>query len=87
MIFKNHIGHYISLLTVFILSLLLIFFVTDIQSRVLIATFTAFFYVSWGIFHHFLHHDLSAKIVVEYVLIGSLGLAAVVFLLKGGLIF
>ena len=86
-IFKNHLGHYISLFAVFAVALFFIVSVPDKQTQVLIASFAAFFYVFWGIFHHALHHDLSAKIVVEYVLIGSLGLALILFLLKGGLSF
>lgn len=46
---------------------------------------TSLFYVGWGILHHFVHHDLNAKIVVEYVLIGSLGMTVVLFIIKGGL--
>lgn len=86
-ILKNHLGHYLSLSAVFAVVLFFIIVTPDKQTQVLIAVFAAFFYVFWGIFHHLLHHDLSAKIVVEYVLIGSLGLATVLFLLKGGLIF
>jgi hypothetical protein len=87
MILKNHLGHYASLFVVFLISLVFIILVSNTQTRVLVAVFTAFFYVSWGIFHHLIHHNLSAKIVVEYVLIGSLGLAFIMFLLKGGLGF
>lgn len=82
--FKDHLGHYISLITVFAVGLFFIVSLGDKQAQVLIAAFLTFFYVLWGIFHHLMHHDLSPKIVVEYVLIGSLGLSLILFLLKGG---
>lgn len=43
----------------------------------------AFCYVLWGIVHHYAHHDITAKIVLEYVLIASLGMVALLFLLQG----
>ena len=53
------------------------------QTEVVIAA--TFLYVLWGILHHFLNHDLNVKIVIEYILVGSIGLAIIIFLLKGGL--
>lgn len=46
---------------------------------------TSLSYVFWGILHHALHHDTSAKIVIEYVLMGSLGMAILLFIVKGGI--
>lgn len=83
-IIKNHLAHYVSLFAVFSIGLILAFLSPDKQFQMLIAVFITFFYVSWGIIHHLLNHDLSPKIVVEYVLIGSLGLSLILFLLKGG---
>lgn len=56
----------------------------DKQLQMVVVLLTAFFYLVWGILHHRLHHDLSLKIVIEYVLIGSLGMSVVFFLLRGG---
>lgn len=50
-----------------------------------IVVVTTVFYVSFGILHHALNHDLHTKIVIEYVLIGSLGLALMLFFMKVGL--
>jgi len=44
------------------------------------------FYVVIGIIHHLLAHDISSKIVLEYVLMATLGISIVFFLLKGGII-
>jgi hypothetical protein len=42
-------------------------------------------YILWGVLHHLLHHDLTAKIVIEYVLVGLLGALTVLLMLRGGL--
>lgn len=82
---KNHIRYSISLLLIFILSIVLI---TQLnaskQLQMIVIVFTSIFYVVWGISHHILHHDISVKIVVEYTLIGSLGMVIMLFFLKGG---
>ena len=35
--------------------------------------FMSSFYVGWSVLHHYHHHDITIKIVVEYILIGLLG--------------
>lgn len=57
----------------------------DKQLQGIMVVLTCLFYVGWGIIHHAVHHDLSARIVVEYILIGSLGMSITLFLLRGGL--
>ena len=54
----------------------------DAQMRMLIIVLITFFYVGWGVLHHYLHHNLTIKIVLEYVLIGSLGITLIFFLIK-----
>lgn len=39
-------------------------------------------YVLGAILHHFFTHDVHPKIVVEYILIGALGIAITFFLLR-----
>ena len=82
---SKHWAYYTSLILIFTLG----FFLMSISSsnrqlQMGIVVFIALSYVLWGILHHLLNHDLSSKIVIEYVLIGSFGLAVVLFLLKGG---
>lgn len=85
--FKKHIGYYLSLLTILIFGLILTFLAApNIQLQIIIILLTTFFYVLWGIFHHLINHELSSKIMVEYVLIGALGVSILFFLLMGGLI-
>jgi len=84
--FERHAGYYISLIAILVLG----FVLTSMNSsyrelQIGIVALTTIFYVLLGILHHLLNHDLSSKIVIEYVLIGSFGLAIIAFLLKGGL--
>lgn len=82
---NEHVAYYISLIAIFALGIFLISSVTpNKQLQMLIFVIMAFFYVIWGVLHHFINHELSSKIVVEYVLIGTLGVAIMFFLLKGG---
>lgn len=50
----------------------------DRALQLFIGVLTALAYVTWGIAHHAVQHDLHRKVVVEYVLIGTM---AVVLLL------
>lgn len=53
------------------------------QEQFLVAAFLGFFYAFWGILHHVLHHSLRPRIVIEYIVIASLGIAVTLFVLKG----
>lgn len=81
---QRHIGYYLLLLLILIMGALLI---TQNQYgknfQMVAAAMTTFCYIIWGIVHHYLHHDISAKIVIEYVLMGSVGLTVIFFLVQG----
>ncbi len=83
--FKKNNGYYFSLAVILLLGFFLSVQTSDnkeLQFLTIVAT--GCFYVAWGILHHLLHHNLTAKIVVEYVLIGSLGMTLIFFLLRVG---
>lgn len=81
---EKHIGYYASLILIIILGFFLVTAVSYNKNlQMLVVVVTSFFYVLWGIIHHSIHHDLTAKIVIEYVLMGSFGLAVALFYLKG----
>lgn len=81
---EKHIGYYFSLIIILALGIFLSLQTSgDRQLQMLIMVMTVFFYVLWGILHHLLEHDLSIKIVIEYVLIGSLAMSIVLFLVRG----
>jgi hypothetical protein len=42
---------------------------------------TTFLYIVWGIVHHYIHHDVHPRIVLEYILMGSFGISVMFFLL------
>lgn len=79
----NHSGYYVFLIIILILGFLLAY--TSASSRnfqIGVVIVTTFFYVLWGIMHHLLNHDLNVKIVIEYILVGTLGLTIIFFLLS-----
>ncbi len=81
---KNHIGYYTFLFTILALGVFLSQQVSySRQLQMLTVVITAFFYVGFGIIHHLANHDLTAKIVIEYMLIGGLVITVVSFVLKG----
>lgn len=83
--FKKHIGYYISLVAILIFAIYLAVLASpDRQLQMSIFVVIAIIYVFWGILHHLLNHDLSLKIVIEYTLIGALGMSIILFLFKGG---
>lgn len=82
---NRHLGYYISLLGILLLGFLLIYFASpNRQLQISIFVIVTFFYVVLGILHHKINHDLTVKIVVEYILIGTFGIAVMFFLFKGG---
>jgi len=84
---KKHFGYYLSLSAILLLGLALILLTSpNIKSQSLIILLTVFFYILWGTLHHLINHELTLKIVVEYVLIGALGISILFFMLMGGLI-
>jgi len=84
--FKKHLGYYISLILILLLGLVVIFLTrSNIGIQGLAILLTVVFYVIWGILHHLINHELTLRIVVEYILIGALGVSILFFMLTGGL--
>jgi hypothetical protein len=83
---KKHVGYYVSLIAILSFGLVLIF---STRSNIVMQSFaillTVTFYVFWGLLHHLINHELSLRIVVEYILIGALGISILFFMLTGGL--
>ena len=38
-------------------------------------------YVAWGIIHHAIHRDLHLSVVIEYIVVASLGLVVILSLI------
>lgn len=82
---EDHILYYFSLIGVIIFGVILMFNFSpnrNLQMLTLIGLSIA--YIVLGIIHHLINHDLVLKIVIEYILIASLGIAAAFFIYKGG---
>ena len=81
-IFSEHSIYYIVLITILSLSFLLAYSSVDRSFQIGVIVATTFFYILWGMIHHLMSHDLHTKIVLEYILIGAFGLAAIYFILS-----
>lgn len=72
----KHILYYIAFTLVQVLCLTLVIMGSGSRELQMIAIIaSAVFYFVFAMAHHILEHDLTGKIVVEYALIGCLGLA------------
>lgn len=81
---QQHSHYHLSLALVLILGAVFAYYnKDDKQLLMIILVIISSIYVMWGILHHHLVHDLSPKIVIEYIAMASLGLAVALFLLKG----
>lgn len=81
---KEHLSYYILLFLLMLLGLVAsLFFSPNKQAQTIFIIFTGIIYIFSGILHHVLEHDINLKVVVEYILIGGLGISLMLFLLKG----
>ncbi len=81
--FKKHIRYYILFGFVQILGLIVVVLAKgskQLQYEAILAT-TVFYFI-FAVAHHYRDHDLNAKIVVEYALMGCLGLVVSLILFK-----
>lgn len=81
---KKHTIYYLSLVLILGLGALFFFQASyDRQLQLYILLIMFLFYFVFGMAHHFANHDLSIKIVVEYLLMGGIGVSLVLLLMKG----
>ena len=80
--FAKHLPHYLSLIGILFAGLVgLYFFSYDKLFQAGVASAMAMGYVAWGVIHHSIHRDLSLSVVIEYIMVASLGLVVVFSLL------
>jgi len=82
---QDHTLYYLSLIVILSLGFLFVYEVSPnryLQFWGILAT--SIVYAVWGIIHHGRNHILVAKIVIEYILIGAMGISIALFVLKGG---
>lgn len=81
--FKKHYIYYSVAVVIQLLGFLLVFFVADTKSiQMSIIIFMTILFTAWGLIHHYFHHDLHPKVVIEYVLMGTLGISLAFFVLN-----
>lgn len=81
---KKHPDYYIALILLLLCSGWLLFLFSYnkvLQLGIFIGMTLA--YIVAGLLHHRFHHDFYPKIMVEYILIGTLGIAVFALLLAG----
>jgi len=75
---SKHLPHYISLGIILVSGIVGFWiFQFDRLFQASVAVSVAVAYVVWGIVHHSIHDDLHAAVVIEYLLVASLGLIIV----------
>jgi hypothetical protein len=80
---KKHWLYYLILITLEGIGLILLTLSTYNKSlQLTIVMLMSVIYVFSAIVHHYLSHDVHPKIVVEYILMGALGIAVTFFLLR-----
>ncbi|HWY79115.1 MAG TPA: hypothetical protein VNW29_02035 [Candidatus Sulfotelmatobacter sp.] len=78
---RKHFWHYLIYLVIFCGGLSLVLFSkgnTNLEATMIIMT--AFIYFVWAMVHHYVHHQLHPRIVIEYILIIVLGTLLTLFL-------
>ncbi len=84
---RHHLTYHLSLAVLLLLGIFITLQVSyDRKLQIQAIAATAFLYVAWGIAHHVLEHDVNAKIVIEYILMGVLGLTISVFFIQGAML-
>lgn len=80
-----HLGYYFYLSTILVIGILVTWKLSPNELlQMLTLVILSITYAASGIIHHLLNHDLVGKIVVEYILVALLGMAAAFFIFRGG---
>ena len=82
----KHLSYYLSLFLIFAVGLTVTLLLSpNLKLQVLAIALTIIFYIFWGILHHKRNHELTLKVLMEYFLIGLLGLSIVFFIFMNGI--
>ena len=76
--FTKHLSHYVPLFGLLAAGFVAFWlFSYDRVFQIATVISTALAYVLWGIVHHYIHRDLNVSVIVEYLVIASLGLVVI----------
>ncbi len=80
---KKHFLYYLALIIIELAGLSLVFITAyDLRLQMTIVVMMSLFYVLWSALHHYIHHTLHTKILVEYVLVASFAIIITFFLFR-----
>jgi hypothetical protein len=78
---KEHIWHYLMYGVIFGSGLTLVYMTrNNANVQAMFVVMTAILYFMWAMIHHYVHHDLHLRVVIEYILIVILGTLLSLFL-------
>jgi len=78
----KYLPHYLPLIGIFVAGIIAFSaFSYERAFQMAIAIALAVSYVAWGIVHHIIHKDLYLIVVVEYIVVASLGLVVILSLI------
>jgi len=81
----DHMLYYSMMIIFQILGFLLVYVASpNVSLQMEIVIINSGLYIFWASLHHYFHHDLHPKIVLEYVLVGFLGIIMTFFLFQLG---
>lgn len=80
---KKHLEYYLSFIGIQMIGGLLILMNSQNRSvEIMLVLLMTTIYTSWSIIHQYIHHNLSTRVVFEYILMGGVGLSLFFFVLK-----
>lgn len=80
---REHLFYYASMTLLQLIGFYLVLSsAPNIALQMALIIFTTILYLLWAILHHYLHHDLHPAVVIEYVLIGLLGISISYFIFR-----
>ena len=78
----KHLSHYVPLIAIILAGVFgFLIFSYDQAFQIMILIAVCISYVLWGVIHHKIHDDLSLFVIIEYLVIATLGLVIVLSLL------
>ncbi len=83
---KKHFGYYLSFLAILGAGITAVFLSQgDKNLQLDFVILLAGAYILWGILHHFVHHSVTIRLTIEYIVVACLGVAVIFFILNGGI--
>lgn len=83
---RDHFLYYITMIILQILGFLMAYAAApNVSLQMDLVIINSGLYTLWASLHHYFHHDLHPKIVLEYILVGFLGIGMTFFMFRLGM--